>query len=69
MPMYDLTVQLAGLEPPPPAMRELFGALRGNQREIDRFLGAVEGTVPIPEFFGAENVERIIATASPARAA
>ena len=69
MPMYDLTVQLAGLEPPPPPMQQLLGALPGNQREIDRFLGTTEGTVPIPEFFAPDNVERIIATALPARAA
>ena len=69
MPMYDLTVQLAALEPPPPPLQQLLGALPGNQREIDRFLGTLEGTVPIPEFFAPANVERIIATASPARAA
>ena len=69
MPMHDLTVQLAGLEPLPPPLQRLFGALPGNQPEIDRFLGAVEGTVPIPEFFAPANIERIIASASPARAA
>jgi flavin-dependent dehydrogenase len=69
LPMYDLTVELAGLEPPPPPMQQLLGALPGNQREINRFLGAMEGTVPIPEFFAPANVERIIAAASPARAA
>jgi len=68
-PMYDLTVQLAGLEPPPPPMQQLFGALQGNQPDIDRFLGAMEGTVPIPEFFAPANVERMIATTPAARAA
>jgi 2-polyprenyl-6-methoxyphenol hydroxylase-like FAD-dependent oxidoreductase len=59
MPMYDLTVQLAGLEPPSPPMQQLYRALRGNQPEIQRFLGTVEGTVSIPEFFASENLERI----------
>ncbi len=68
-PMYDLTVQLATLAPPPPPLQDLLGALRGNQHEIDRFLGTTEGTVPIPEFFAPENVGRIIAAGSPARAA
>jgi flavin-dependent dehydrogenase len=69
LPMYELTVQLAGLEPPPPPMQQLLGALPGNQREIDRFLGAMEGTVPIAEFFAPANLERLIASARPARAA
>ncbi len=60
MPMYDLTVQLAGLQPPPGPMQELFRALRGNQLGIDQFLGTVEGTVPIPEFFAPDNVARIL---------
>jgi len=50
-PMYDFTCQLAALEPPPPDLQELFGALRGNQAETDRFFGALTGTVAIPEFF------------------
>ena len=69
MPMYDLTVQLARMERPPPPMQELLRALRGNQLEIDRFLGTVEGTVSIPEFFAPENIQRIIAAVSPPRAA
>jgi hypothetical protein len=50
-------------------MRELMAALRGNQPEIDRFLGTIAGTVPIAEFFAPDNVQRIIADAAPARAA
>jgi 2-polyprenyl-6-methoxyphenol hydroxylase-like FAD-dependent oxidoreductase len=61
MPMYEFTCQLAALEPPPPQMQELFGALRYNQAETDRFLGAFGGTVSVQEFFAPENVERIIA--------
>ena len=60
MPMYDFTCQLAALQPPPPEMQDLFGALRWNQAETDRFLGTIAGTVPIPEFFAPENVERIM---------
>jgi hypothetical protein len=55
LPMYDFTCQLAALEPPPPEMQALFGALRHNQQESDRFFGALAGTVPIPEFFSEEN--------------
>jgi flavin-dependent dehydrogenase len=61
MPMYEFTVQLANLaEPPPPEMRQLLYALRGNQTETNRFLGAWAGTVPIPEFFAPENIQRIV---------
>ena len=58
--MFEHTCQLAKLEAPPAEMQKLLAALRGNQREIDRFLGTVAGTVPIQDFFSAENIGRII---------
>jgi 2-polyprenyl-6-methoxyphenol hydroxylase-like FAD-dependent oxidoreductase len=65
MPMYDFTVQLAKVaEPPAPEMQRLLYALRGNQPQIDRFLGAWAGTVPIPEFLAPENIERIVTAAN-----
>lgn len=63
MPSFELNFQFATLQPPPPEMKALFGALRGNQMETDRFIGALIGTVPIPEFFSPENTRRIIAAA------
>jgi 2-polyprenyl-6-methoxyphenol hydroxylase-like FAD-dependent oxidoreductase len=61
MPMYDFTLQLANIaDPPAPAMQRILYALRGNQTQTDRFLGAWAGTVPIPEFFAPENLERIV---------
>jgi hypothetical protein len=63
MPGYELNCQLARLEARPPEMQQLFAALRGNQTETDRFVGAVEGTVPIAEFFSPQNVRRIIGAA------
>ena len=63
MPAYELNCQLASLQPPSSEMRQLFGALHGNQRETDRFFGALEGTVPIPEFFSPGNVRRIVGVA------
>ncbi len=63
MPMFDFVCQLASFEPLSPQMQELFHALYGNERETSRFLGAIAGTVRIPEFFAPENVERIIAAA------
>jgi 2-polyprenyl-6-methoxyphenol hydroxylase-like FAD-dependent oxidoreductase len=60
MPMYEFTCQWATLEPPPPEMQQLFAALQGDQAEINRFTGTLAGTVPIPEFFSPDNMERII---------
>lgn len=60
-PMYDFTLQLSRLEPPPPHLQQLLGALQGNADEIARFLGLLAGTVPIPEFFSPDNIERLLA--------
>jgi flavin-dependent dehydrogenase len=63
-PIYDLTCQLAALQPPTPEMQALFGALRHDQEQTDRFFGTIAGTVPIPEFFSPENLGRIIGGAA-----
>jgi len=61
LPMYEFTCQLANLaEPPSREMQQLLAALRGNQAETNRFLGAWAGTVPVSEFFAPENVQRIM---------
>lgn len=60
MPLYQMTCDLAKLEPPPPEMLSLFAALRDNQKESGRFMGTIAGTVPIPEFFSPENMRQII---------
>jgi 2-polyprenyl-6-methoxyphenol hydroxylase-like FAD-dependent oxidoreductase len=68
MPMYEMTYQLAALQPPPPEMQELMRALRGNQSDTDRFLGTVAGTTPIAEFYAPENLERIVGAGLAVRA-
>jgi 2-polyprenyl-6-methoxyphenol hydroxylase-like FAD-dependent oxidoreductase len=65
-PMYEFTTHLAALEPPPPDMQALFGALRGNQDATNAFLSAITGAIPLPEFMSHENIDRIIAAANPA---
>ena len=50
MPIYELTCQLATLSPSPETQR-LLASLRGNQAQIDRFIGAIVGTVAIADFF------------------
>lgn len=64
LPMYDLTFGLAQLAPPPPEIQALHAALQHNQPEADRFFGSLAGTVPIPEFYAPENVQRIIGGAA-----
>ena len=62
-PMYEFTNQLAALEPPPPEMRALFGALHGNQDATNAFLSAITGAIPLPDFMSNENLGRIMAAA------
>ncbi|HEX5051203.1 MAG TPA: NAD(P)/FAD-dependent oxidoreductase [Planctomycetota bacterium] len=59
MPLYQMTCDLAKLEPPPQEMQSLFAALRDNEEQSGRFFGTIAGTVPIPEFFSPENMRRI----------
>ena len=60
MPIYQMTCDLAKLEPPPPDMQSLFAALRDNEEQSGRFMGTIAGTVPIPEFFSPDNIGRVI---------
>jgi hypothetical protein len=64
MPLYELNYQLASLEPPSAEQQQLFGALRGNQPDTNRFFGTLCGTVPVGEFFAPENLGRIMASAA-----
>jgi 2-polyprenyl-6-methoxyphenol hydroxylase-like FAD-dependent oxidoreductase len=57
--MYEFTCQLATLEPPPPEMQQLFGAIHGNQKAMDDFVRMNAGTISPAEFFAPENVKAI----------
>ncbi len=59
MALFELNSQLATLEPPPAELQALIGALATNQAETERFIGALCGTVPVPEFFAPANLARI----------
>ena len=63
LPIYNLTCDFAKLEPPPPEMQQLIGAMLGNQEAMDGFVSVMAGTLPAPEFFAPENAGRIIADA------
>jgi flavin-dependent dehydrogenase len=62
-PIYGMTCDLATLQPPPPEMLRLFGAIHGNQEATDDFVSVMAGTLPVPDFFAPDNVGRIMAAA------
>jgi flavin-dependent dehydrogenase len=64
LPMYEFTCQLARLEPPPPDMQQLFGAIHGNQKAMDGFAKVNAGTVSPAEFFSVENIGAIMGAAN-----
>jgi len=64
LPIYGFTNDFAKLEPPPPEMQQLIGAMQGNQDAQDGFVSVMAGTVPAPEFFGPENAGRIMSAAA-----
>jgi 2-polyprenyl-6-methoxyphenol hydroxylase-like FAD-dependent oxidoreductase len=63
LPMYEFTCQLATLEPPPPELQQLLGAVHGNQEAMDGFARVIAGVTSPAEFFSEANVGRILATA------
>lgn len=65
MPVYEFTFQFATMEPPPPEMQQLIGAMQGNQEAQDEFISVQAATMPAPEFFAPENVGKIMAAAAP----
>jgi 2-polyprenyl-6-methoxyphenol hydroxylase-like FAD-dependent oxidoreductase len=62
-PVYEFTFQFATMEPPPPEMQQLIGAMQGNQEAQDEFISVQAATMPAPEFFAPEHVGKIMAAA------
>jgi flavin-dependent dehydrogenase len=63
LPMYEFTTQLATLEPPPPDLQHLLGAMQGNQAAMDGFARVNAGMTSPNEFFCEQNVGSILAAA------
>ena len=61
LPMYEFTTQLATLDPPPPELQELLGAMAGNQPAMDAFVSLNAGTMSPPEFFDPDHLTRVLA--------
>jgi 2-polyprenyl-6-methoxyphenol hydroxylase-like FAD-dependent oxidoreductase len=64
LPLFELTCQFATLQPPPPEMQQLLGALIGNQAGIDQFMGTIDGTVSLNEFYAPDNMARLLGVAA-----
>jgi 2-polyprenyl-6-methoxyphenol hydroxylase-like FAD-dependent oxidoreductase len=62
--MYEYTCQFATLQPPPPQMRQVLRAMRGNQQAMDGFARMNAGTVSPAEFLSRDNVSAIVAAGS-----
>jgi 2-polyprenyl-6-methoxyphenol hydroxylase-like FAD-dependent oxidoreductase len=66
LPMYELTCQIATLEPPPPELAALFRAIAGNQRAMDAFVRMNAGGLSPAEFFAPDSVRTMLARAGTA---
>jgi 2-polyprenyl-6-methoxyphenol hydroxylase-like FAD-dependent oxidoreductase len=62
LPLYEMTIAIASFEPNA-GMDQLYPALSVNPEATRRFLGTMQGSVSIPEFFAPENIHSIIQAA------
>ena len=54
MPMYEMTCQIASMEPPPPEMQQMLGAMHGNQPAMDLFCRVNAGVSSPMELFAQQ---------------
>jgi 2-polyprenyl-6-methoxyphenol hydroxylase-like FAD-dependent oxidoreductase len=64
LPMYEFTTQLATLQPPPPEMQQLMGAVSQSQESMDGFVRMSAGAESPAHFLSEENIGAIMARAS-----
>src|SRR5439155_12209551 len=63
-PVYEFTDEFAQLQPPPPELQHLIGAMHGNQEAMDAFVSVQAATLPAPEFFSPESIGPIMSQAA-----
>ena len=63
LPVYEFTDEFAQLQPPPPELQQLIGAMADNQRAKDDFISVQANTLPAPQFFDPANLGRIMSAA------
>lgn len=59
-PLHHFAQQMAALAPPTDDVIQLFGALAGNQPQIDRYFGLFGQTVSPADFFSPANLQHIM---------
>jgi 2-polyprenyl-6-methoxyphenol hydroxylase-like FAD-dependent oxidoreductase len=64
LPTYQFTTQLATLQPPPPEMQQLLGAIQGNQPAMDDFISVNAATLSPEVFFSPEHLARTFEAAA-----
>jgi flavin-dependent dehydrogenase len=60
LPIYGLTCDIAKIEPAPPELQQLVGAVSTTQAAMDDWVSVMAGTLAPPEFFDPENVGRLM---------
>jgi flavin-dependent dehydrogenase len=67
-PLYDFTLELAGMKPPAPEQIMMFQALGKSQSAANNFLGVMAGIVPIKQFLSPKNIIGLIGVTGMAKA-
>jgi 2-polyprenyl-6-methoxyphenol hydroxylase-like FAD-dependent oxidoreductase len=62
--IYEFTTQMATLEPPPPELQQLLGAVQHDQEASAAFTGVIAGTVSPVDFFDPAHIARVMAPAA-----
>ncbi len=65
LPMFEMIGEMISGEPPSEEFIAVLEALPGNQRQIDRFIGVMLGTVRVEDFYSEENLASIVEEARP----
>ncbi|MDG4826908.1 NAD(P)/FAD-dependent oxidoreductase [Asanoa sp. WMMD1127] len=60
MPVYQMTLQIAALQPPDEQTVQLVGAIAGDQDKMDAFARLNSGVTSPVEFFAPDNVARLV---------
>ena len=63
MPFYELTTQMAPLDPPPPELAALLMALERSAEDVPDFIGMISEATSPADYLAPENVARILARA------
>ena len=67
-PLYEFICEMASFAAPTPEQMALFGAMAHDQEALSQFIGVMDGSVSVPEFFDPANLGRIISGAQSAAA-